>query len=96
MVLLVLASVLAMAEQDALRNSPQYAELMAVATLAVLGITVYNSTRARSAVLYFDEQPPEILTKLGLMAVSSAERDYGKSSVAIPEAANSTRRASRE
>jgi hypothetical protein len=36
----------------------------------IVGLGIFNRLRARSAVLYFEEVQPEILTRLGLMFVA--------------------------
>jgi len=60
-------------EIGALTNLRQYFTLMTFAAAAAAGLFAYNRTQARSAVLYFEELPPEIITRLGLIYVPPAK-----------------------
>ena len=46
---------------------------MVFAAAAATGLFAYNRVQARSAVLYFEELPPEIVTRLGLIYVPPCE-----------------------
>lgn len=53
---------------DAVRSSAMIAFL----TAAGVGLGAFNRKRARSAVLYFEELPPEVITTLGLVWVPTS------------------------
>ena len=72
-VLFILGMTLANYEIGALTNLRQYFTLMTFAAAAAAGLFAYNRTQARSAVLYFEELPPEIITRLGLIYVPPAK-----------------------
>lgn len=79
-VLFILGMTLANYEIVALGNLPQYVALMFFTAAAALGLFAYNRVQARSAVLYFEELPPEIVTRLGLIYVPPAEPNSIKAS----------------
>ncbi|MGC2161544.1 MAG: hypothetical protein WA634_06540 [Silvibacterium sp.] len=56
-------------EQRALHHPLQYAWMIGVLGAAALGLWIFNRYRAKSAVLYFEELPPEVITTLGLVSV---------------------------
>jgi hypothetical protein len=60
-------------ELGALTNLPRFFTLMALAAAAAAGLSAYNRIKAKAAMLYFEELPPEIITKLGLLYVPPAE-----------------------
>lgn len=53
-------------EFPALHHPGQCALLLAVLAVASVGLRTFNRQRARSAVLYFEELPPHVITMLGL------------------------------
>lgn len=55
-------------EQRALDHPSQYALLVGILAAIALGLWVFNIYRAKSAVLYYEEQLPEVITTLGLLA----------------------------
>lgn len=65
-VVVMLSFLLALAEQDALRKPLEFVAMMGVAGLATVGLSVMNRVQAKSAVLYFEEEEPEVLIGLGL------------------------------
>jgi hypothetical protein len=54
-------------EFPALHHPGQCALLLVVLAAVAAGLRIFNRQRAKSAVLYFEELPPEIITALGLM-----------------------------
>jgi len=81
-ILLALGLLLGTFEVDAFENPLNYALMMLCAFAAITALRTINSLHARSAVLYFEEQPPEVLTRLGLIFVPPAPKisDLPKSS----------------
>jgi UDP-N-acetylmuramyl pentapeptide phosphotransferase/UDP-N-acetylglucosamine-1-phosphate transferase len=67
-ILPVLAISFAPFEQQALNNPVRFAWLAALLAAATLGLWTFNRHQAKSAVLYFEELPPEIITTLGLIS----------------------------
>ena len=67
-ILPVLAISFAPFEQQALNNPIRFAWLSALFAAADLGLWTFNRHQAKSAVLYFEELPPEIITTLGLIS----------------------------
>ena len=65
-VLSVLAISFAPLELQVLGDPAGYAGLCIVLITAACGLWVFNRHRAKSAVLYFEELPEELITKLGL------------------------------
>lgn len=57
-------------ELEALKRLPSYAILMAWSLAVAIGMFTFNRIRARSAVLYYDEVLPEVITRLGLTFLS--------------------------
>ncbi|HUZ94380.1 MAG TPA: hypothetical protein VMU57_05650 [Edaphobacter sp.] len=53
-------------EMGALHDSLQFAWMTIFLGAAAVGLWVFNRHRAKSAVIYFEELPPEIITTLGL------------------------------
>lgn len=74
--LVVFGMVTAEYEVPGLRDPVRTALTLVVLTVAALSLRIYNRHRAKSAVLYFEELPPEEITSLGLVwiAPSSANR----------------------
>jgi hypothetical protein len=66
---MMLGILLANGELDALTHRSQYFVLLGIEASVILALWVMNRVHARSAVLYFEELPPEILTRLGLLYV---------------------------
>lgn len=56
-------------EQRALHHPVQYAWMIGALGAVALGLWAFNRHRAKSAVLYFEELPPEVITTLGLVSV---------------------------
>jgi hypothetical protein len=75
---LVLVVVFAMStaelEQPALNDPFRYIWMTTVLVAAALALWIFNLHRAKSAVLYFEELPPEAITTLGLVWVRSSAR----------------------
>lgn len=67
-VLLALALSFAPFEQRALNDPFQFARLVAVLAATASGLWVFNRHRAKSAVLYFEELPDELIMTLGLVS----------------------------
>jgi len=61
-----IAKMFANYEQRTLHLSLQYAGMISALTAVVLELWVFNRHHARSAVLYYEELPPEVITTLGL------------------------------
>lgn len=64
--LLPLAMSLSSYELRVLDRPPAYTALVAALAFAALGLWLFNRYRAESAVLYYEEQEPEVLTTLGI------------------------------
>jgi hypothetical protein len=60
-------------EHGALHDASKYATIAGVLLAASVGLGAVNRLRAKSAVLYFEEMPQEVLTRLGLIFVPPAE-----------------------
>lgn len=56
-------------EFPALHHPGQCAVLLVVLAAVAVGLRTFNHQRARSAILYFEEPPTEVITRLGLLAV---------------------------
>jgi hypothetical protein len=54
-------------EIPALHNRSLYVTLVAVMSVAAVVLSIYNRRRARSAVLYYEELPDEVITSLKLI-----------------------------
>jgi hypothetical protein len=54
-------------EMPALHESLRYIGMVTVLAAAALGLWAFNRHRAKSAILYFEELTPEIITTLGLV-----------------------------
>jgi hypothetical protein len=67
--LTLLASVF---ELDAIRSARSYSTVIAAMITALIAIGIFNRLRARKAVLYFEDVPPEVVTRLGLIYIPSS------------------------
>jgi hypothetical protein len=56
-------------EMPALSSPLRYLAMTTLLVAAALGLLVFNHRRAKSAVIYFEELPPELITTLGLVWV---------------------------
>lgn len=61
-----------MTELDAIRSAKTYSTVIGTMVTALVALGSFNRVRARSAVLYFEDIPPEIVTRLGLMYIPSS------------------------
>jgi len=69
MVLLVVFSLASSeVEMPALNNPLQYTSIIIVLIITAVGHYAFNRHRAKSAVIYFEELPPELITSLGLVS----------------------------
>lgn len=73
----ILTLISAMYEQKALLDLWKYLTMAGVLVALIAGAGVINRIRARSAVLYFEELPAEIITRLGLVYVAPEEPPAG-------------------
>lgn len=64
----LLSNFVALSEFPALRSRRNYGELIAAMLVAAALLAVYNRVKAKSAVLYYEEMPEEIITSLKLIA----------------------------
>lgn len=80
---LLLVAVFAMStaefELPSLNDLFRYVGLTTVLVAVALGLLVFNRHRAKSAVLYFEELPPEVITTLGLVWVRPSTSGAGPS-----------------
>ena len=77
LLLVIFAMVTAEYEQPALSN-PVRTMLTLVVLIAIgLVLWIHNHQRAKSAVLYFEELPPEIITSLGLVWLAPSNANHG-------------------
>jgi hypothetical protein len=76
--LLILAMSTAELELPSLNNPVRYICLMAILGIGALGAWAFNRHRYKSAVLYFEELPPELITTLGLVWIQSPSSQLGK------------------
>ncbi len=60
-------------EMGALHDASKYATMAGVLLAGIVALGSINLHRAKSAVLYFEEKPAEIITRLGLIFVPPAE-----------------------
>jgi hypothetical protein len=67
--LLILAMSTAELELPSLENPARDVWLIATLGIGALGAGAFNRHRAKSAILYFEELPPELITTLGLVWV---------------------------
>jgi hypothetical protein len=64
--LMIMGILLVPAEMRALHQAKQYVELAAGMMAVSAGLWAFNRWRASSAVLYFEEEPEELILRLGL------------------------------
>lgn len=60
-------------ELTVLQHISRFLGTAGVLVAMIAGVGIYNRIHARSAVLYFEEVEPEVVTKLGLMFIPPAE-----------------------
>jgi hypothetical protein len=60
-------------EQGALHNASKYTTMCGVLLAGIVALATLNRIRAKSAVLYFEEVPPEVIVRLGLLYIPPAE-----------------------
>ncbi len=65
-VLLILGVLVSAGEVDALAHPRQYCILAGFSIALAIGLWVFNRIHAESAVLYYEETLPEVITRLGL------------------------------
>ena len=80
----ILTFVLAQYEFGTLVHLKRYLGLVALTTAAAAALFAYNRTQAKSAVLYFEELPPELITRLGLLYVPPAEPTSTNAATSAP------------
>jgi hypothetical protein len=73
LILITLGPLIGGYELSTLNNPLHYAITMLAAATAILALWIINRLHAQSAVLYFEEQPPEVITRLGLIFVPPAQ-----------------------
>lgn len=56
-------------EVSALQSTGKYAAMTGILTAAIVGVYVSNRQHAKTAVLYFEEVPPEVVTQLGISSL---------------------------
>ncbi|HEY2471795.1 MAG TPA: hypothetical protein VGI45_28675 [Terracidiphilus sp.] len=56
-------------ELDAIRSARAYSEVIGIMLAALVALGTFNRLRARNAVLYFEDLPPEVVTRLGLIYI---------------------------
>lgn len=69
---IILGSLLGITEMSALHDLARYLALSVALLAFTVGLGAVNRIRARSAVLYFEELPPQLITSLGLVFVPPA------------------------
>jgi hypothetical protein len=78
---LLLVSVFAIStpefEVPALRDPLRYIGMTTVLVAVALGLWIFNRRRAKSAVLYFEETPPAVITTLGLVWIQPSSARPG-------------------
>lgn len=77
LLLVIFAMVTAEYEQPALGSPVRTVLTLVVLSATGLSLWVHNRRRARSAVLYFEEAPPEIITSLGLVWLAASSPNQG-------------------
>jgi len=82
LLLVIFAMVTAEYEQPALRDPVRTVLMLVVLTATGLGLWIHNRHRAKSAVLYFEELQPEIITSLGLVWLAPSRTNRGTPSSA--------------
>jgi hypothetical protein len=69
---IILAVLAGLFEQSALQHLREYATMVGVLLALGIGLGIFNRMRSRSALLYFEEVEPEVITRLGLIYVPPA------------------------
>ena len=69
---IILAVLAGLFEQSALQHLREYATMVGVLLALGIGLGIFNRMRSRSALLYFEEVEPEVITRLGLVYVPPA------------------------
>ena len=86
---LLLVSVFAMStaefELPSLNDPVRYLGMTAFLVATALGLWIFNRQRAKSAVLYFEELPPEVITTLGPVWVRSSSTSAPGPSLPHPD-----------
>ncbi len=77
LLLVIFAMVTAEYEQPALSDPVRTLLTLMILIAAGLGLWIHNRRRAKSAVLYFEELPPEIITSLGLVWLAPSGENRG-------------------
>lgn len=72
-VLLTFGVLLAIYEQGALTDASRYALLLSLSAVAIGTLWGVNRLHARSAALYFEEEPAEVVMRLGLIYIPPAD-----------------------
>lgn len=73
-----LAGLFGECEERALREPVQYAWMVGALAAVAVGLWIFNRHRAKSAVLYFEETEPEVITTLGLAGGVASGGDHGE------------------
>ncbi len=66
-------------EHDALEHTGQYALMMILSAATITALWSFNRAHAKTAELYFEEIPEELLTKLGIANIQLARNGPGES-----------------
>lgn len=69
---IILAVLAGTYESAALHEPAKYATMAGVLAAMALAVSIWNRLRARTATLYFEEVPEEVVTRLGLLFVPPA------------------------
>jgi hypothetical protein len=77
---IILAVLAGFFEQSALLHLRKYVTMAGTLVALIAGLGLFNRLRARSALLYFEEVQPEVLTRLGLLFVAPPLAEQPKSS----------------
>jgi cytochrome c oxidase subunit IV len=72
-ILLSLGPLIGTYELSTLSNPRHYALMMLSSAGVIAALWIFNRLHARSAVLYFEELPPDVITRLGLIFVPPAQ-----------------------
>lgn len=68
-------------ELRALAHPRSFALMIAILAVPATALWIFNRRRARSSVLYYEEQPPEIITTLGLSAIRLSDMEQPFSAI---------------
>ena len=72
LVLLILGLVVGAYELEALAHPSHYFILIGISAAVAFGLWIFNRIHARSAVLYYEETLPDVITRLGLTYIPPA------------------------